>query len=229
MIGVTLESGEKIDAPIVVNVSGPHSFQITEMAGQTEKNNIRTKALRHEVHVVPPPPGYKPEEDGYHTNDADIGAYYRPEVGNLILTGSVDPECDPKEFVDPDDFNRQVTTKQWKAQVFRLARRIPELPIPGQPQGVVDLYDVSDDWIPIYDKSDLDGYYQAIGTSGNQFKTAPVVGCLMAELIDQVEKGHNHDAHPLQYTLPHLGITIDTGVFHRKRKINLNSSFSVIG
>ena len=229
VIGVTLESGEKIDAPIVVNVSGPHSFQITEMAGQTEKNNIRTKALRHEVHVVPPPPGYKPEEDGYHTNDADIGAYYRPEVGNLILTGSVDPECDPKEFVDPDDFNRQVTTKQWKAQVFRLARHIPELPIPGQPQGVVDLYDVSDDWIPIYDKSDLDGYYQAIGTSGNQFKTAPVVGSLMAELIDQVEKGHNHDAHPLQYTLPHLGITIDTGVFHRKRKINLNSSFSVIG
>jgi len=30
--------------------------------------------------------------------------------------------------------------------------------------------DVSDDWIPIYDKSDLKGYYQAIGTSGNQFR-----------------------------------------------------------
>ena len=42
---------------------------------------------------------------------------------------------------------------------------------PNQHAGLVDLYDVSDDWIPIYDKSDLKGYYQAIGTSGNQFKT----------------------------------------------------------
>ena len=30
------------------------------------------------------------------------------------------------------------------------------------------MYDVSDDWIPIYDRTDLDGFYVAIGTSGNQ-------------------------------------------------------------
>jgi sarcosine oxidase subunit beta len=227
--GVTLDDDSRIDAGIVVNVSGPHSFLVTEMAGQTENNTIKTKALRHEVHVVPPPPGYKPEETGFHTNDADIGAYYRPETGNLILTGSVDPECDPQEWVDPDNFNRQITTDQWKAQVYRLARRIPDLPIPSAPKGLVDLYDVSDDWLPIYDKSDLGGYYQAIGTSGNQFKTAPVVGVLMAELIDQVEKGYDHDARPLPFQLPHLGITIDTGVFHRHRQINPNSTFSVIG
>jgi glycine/D-amino acid oxidase-like deaminating enzyme len=88
---------------------------------------------------------------------------------------------------------------------------------------------VSDDWLPIYDKSDLNGYYQAIGTSGNQFKTAPVVGAMMTELIDQVENGYDHDASPLPYQLPHLGIAIDTGVFHRKRHINPNSTFSVIG
>jgi sarcosine oxidase subunit beta len=94
---------------------------------------------------------------------------------------------------------------------------------------VVDLYDVTEDWLPIYDRSDLHGFYQAIGTSGNQFKTAPVAGALMAELIDRVEKGYDHDAHPLQYTLPHLGITVDTGVFHRNREINPDSSFSVMG
>ena len=229
VLGVILEDGTQIDAAIVVNISGPHSFKITEMAGQSDANLIKTKALRHEVHVIPPPDGFSPEDEGYHTNDTDIGNYYRPEVGNMLLTGSVDPECDPKVFVDPDDFNREVTTEQWKAQVYRLARRIRNLPIPNTPRGVVDLYDVSDDWLPIYDKSDLAGYYQAIGTSGNQFKTAPVVGGMMAELIDKVEKGYDHDASPLQYTLPHLGITIDTGVFHRKRKINRNSSFSVIG
>jgi len=227
--GVTLDDGSMIDSPIVVNVSGPHSFQITELAAQSRNNAIKTKALRHEVHVVPPPEGFAPEKQGYHTNDVNIGAYYRPESGGMILTGSVDPACDPKEFVDPDDFDREVSRPQWEAQVFRLARRIPGLPIPSSPRGVVDLYDVADDWLPIYDKSDLKGYYQAIGTSGNQFKTAPVAGGLMAELIDKVQKGYDHDGSPLQYQLPHLGLNIDTGAFHRNRKINENSSFSVIG
>jgi len=229
VLGITLDNGEQIDAPIIVNVSGPHSFKITEMAGLGENNNIKTRALRHEVHVVPPPDNWRPEEEGFHTNDADIGAYYRPEAGNMILTGSVDPECDPKEWVDPDNFDNQVSESQWKAQVYRLARRIPGLPIPNQPSGIVDLYDVSDDWIPIYDKSDFKGYYQAIGTSGNQFKTAPVVGGMMAELIDKVEKGYDHDAAPLKFKLPRLGLTIDMGAFHRNRKINRDSSFSVIG
>jgi sarcosine oxidase subunit beta len=227
--GVTVDGGEEIDAPVVVNVGGPHSFQVTAMAGQSGRSNIKTRALRHEVHVVPPPEGYKPLEEGYHTNDTDIGAYYRPEAGNMILTGSVDPECDPKEWVDPDDFDRQVSERQWQAQVYRLARRIPGLRVPNRPSGTVDLYDVSDDWIPIYDKSDLGGYYQAIGTSGNQFKTAPVVGAMMTALIERVEQGYDHDATPLQYRLPHLGVTIDMGAFHRNREIHRESSFSVIG
>ena len=50
-------------------------------------------------------------------------------------------------------------------------------------QAVVDLYDVSDDWVPIYDRTDLDGFYVAIGTSGNQYKNGPVAGHVMAELI----------------------------------------------
>ena len=229
VMGITLSNGEQIDAPIVVNAAGPHSFQVTEMAGKSERNNIKTRALRHEVHVVPPPDNYKPEEEGYHTNDTDIGAYYRPEAGNMILTGSVDPECDPKEWVDPDNFDRQVSESQWNAQVYRLARRMPGLKIPNQPSGIVDLYDVSDDWIPIYDKSDLKGYYQAIGPSGNPFKTAPVVGAMMATLIDQEEQGCDQTAISLKYRLPHLGISIDMGAFHRNREINLDSSFSVIG
>jgi sarcosine oxidase subunit beta len=227
--GVTLADGTQINAPVIVNVSGPHSFKITAMAGITESNGIKTRALRHEVHVVPPPEGYKPEEEGFHTSDADVGAYYRPEAGNMMLTGSVDPECDPKEWVDPDDFDREVSESQWNAQVYRLARRFPDLPIPRRHRGIVDLYDVSDDWIPIYDKSDLGGYYQAIGSSGNQFKTAPPAGAMMAELIQKVENGYDHDAHPLQHKLLHLGISIDMAAFHRNREINRNSSFSVAG
>ncbi len=229
--GITLADGRQFDAPVVINAAGPHSFIINRLAGVYDKCNIKTKALRHEVAVVPSPPGFNFEKDGYHTSDGDNAIYFRPEVGNSILIGSEDPKCDPQEWIDdPDVFNRNTTDLQWKAQVYRCARRIPELPIPDKKRGVVDLYDCSDDWIPIYDKSDLGGFYLAIGTSGNQYKNAPVVGMVMAELIDQCEHhGLDHDQNPLQFTLPHTGITIDIGFYSRNREINYNSSFSVNG
>src|SRR5436309_4756049 len=47
-----------IDAPIVVNVAGPHSFVINRMAGVEDDMNVKTRALRHEVHHVPAPPDF---------------------------------------------------------------------------------------------------------------------------------------------------------------------------
>jgi sarcosine oxidase subunit beta len=228
--GVGLESGEAIDAPVVVNAAGPHSFVINELAGVDKGMKISTRALRHEVHYLPAPPGYDLETNGWLISDDDIGGYARPEAGNKILIGSQDPECDPKEWVDdPDEFNREVTGEQWEAQVFRMAQRIPGLPIPGQAQGVVDLYDVSDDWIPIYDRSDLDGFYMAVGTSGNQYKNGPMVGLLMAELIEACERGHDHDTDPVQVTCPITGFTLNAGFYSRNRDIVEGSSFSVLG
>jgi len=230
VLGVTLKTGEQIDAPIVVNVAGPHSFVINRMAGVEEEMNIKTKALRHEVHHVPSPEGFDFEKDGFHTSDGDNYIYFRPETGNTILIGSEDPLCDPKEWIeDPDNYNNEVTESQWRAQVYRCARRIPDLKIPSRTSGVVDLYDVSDDWIPIYDKSALRGFYMAIGSSGNQFKNAPVAGHCMAELIDACEKGHDHDANPLKVKTVYTGLELNMGFYSRNREINPNSSFSVNG
>ena len=85
---------------------------------------------------------------------------------------------------------------------MRVAQRFTGLPIPSRVRGVVELYDVSDDWIPIYDKSDLPGFYMAVGTSGNQFKNAPVVGEMMAALIEACEAGRDHDSDPLGLPSP---------------------------
>jgi sarcosine oxidase, subunit beta len=228
--GVTLDSGEEIDAPVVVNVAGPHSFVINRLAGVEETMNIKTRALRHEVHIVPAPPGIDYEHEGFHTSDGDQGIYFRPEAGNNILIGSEDPPCDPQVWVDDaETFDRNVTRAQYAAQVYRVARRIPTVEVPSQPRGLSDLYDVSDDWIPLYDRSDLDGFYMAVGTSGNQFKNAPVVGLLMAELIDACEKGQDHDANPVQVKVPYTGVVLDAGFYSRNREINPNSSFSVNG
>lgn len=227
--GVTLEDGTRIEAPVVINASGPHSFVINRMAGVEKGMNIKTRALRHEVAHVPAPEGFDYESTGCPSSDSDIGGYWRPEVGNHILTGSEDPECDPKEWIDdPDVFNRNLTD-QAKAQAYRLAQRIPSMPVPNQIQGVVDLYDVADDWIPIYDKSDLPGFYMAVGTSGNQYKNAPVVGKMMAELIEQCEQGRDHDNDPVIFHLEKTNHDVNMKFFSRLREINKESSFSVLG
>jgi sarcosine oxidase subunit beta len=226
--GVVLDGNERIEAPVVVNVAGAWSQVLNDMAGASGDMNISTRALKQEVVHVPSPEGFDYERQGMVTSDSDIGCYARPERGNHILVGSEDPECDEREFVDPDRFDDSFT-EQWRVQALRMGQRIPSLGIPSRMQGVVSLYDVSDDWIPIYDRSSLPGFYMAIGTSGNQFKNAPVVGLMMAHLIDRCEKGHDHDAEPLQFEMARTGRSIDLGFYSRRREVNTQSSFSVLG
>ena len=228
VVGITLADGETLASPVVLNASGPHSFKINEMAGVIEGMNVKTRALRHEVAHVPAPEGVDFERDGCVFSDSDIGGYARPELGNHILIGSEDPPCDEREWVDPDDFNRDFTD-QWRTMAMRLAQRIPELLIPSKMKGVVELYDVTDDWIPIYDKSDLPGFYMAGGTSGNQLKNAPIAGEMMADLIEACEAGRDHDADPIDFHLKHIDHTFSLGFFSRLREINPDSSFSVLG
>ena len=106
---------------------------------------------------------------------------------------------------------------------------MPSLGIPSRKRGVVELYDASDDWIPIYDKSSLNGFYMACGTSGNQYKNATVAARMMVGLIQYCEAGNNHDEKPFKYHLTKLDRELDVGFFSRLRKINPESSNSVLG
>ena len=51
----------------------------------------------------------------------------------------------------------------------------------------------------------------------------------MAALIEYGEAGNDHDVNPLEFTLPQTGHRIDVGFYSRKREINPESSFSVLG
>ncbi len=226
--GVRLDSGEELHAPVVVNVGGPASRRINEMAGVTGDMTIETRPLRQEVVHVPAPEGFDFEHDGIIVSDSDISCYCRPERGNNILIGSEDPPCDPHDWVDDRDWNPDFTD-QWTTQAMRYAQRVPSLGIPSRMRGVVELYDAATDWIPIYDRSSLPGFYMACGTSGNQYKNAPVAGRLMAAIIAYCEDGNDHDAHPLAFRFGHIGHEISAGFFSRKRAINEDSSFSVLG
>ena len=226
--GVCLSTGEIINAKVVVNVAGPHSMKINSMAGAETDMKVNTRALKVEVAHVPSPIGFNYEHDAFVISDSDIGCYSRPEIGNHILIGSEDPECDKRIFVDPDDWDDNFSD-QWKTQVYRQAQRYKDLPVSSPLKGVVSLYDVSDDWMPIYDKSCIPGFYMACGSSGNQYKNGPVAGNLMAGLIEYCETGNDHDRNPFQFHLKNIDYDLNTAVMSRLRTINTESSFSVLG
>ncbi len=226
--GVVLEDGTRIESSIVVNVAGPHSSVINKMVGADKDMNIQTRALKKEVAHIPAPEGFDFEKDGMVISDNDIGVYCRPETGNHVLAGSEDPECDLREWVDPDDYDRNFT-EQASTQAMRMAQRMSGLKMPRRMRGAVDLYDVSDDWLPIYDCSSIEGFYMACGSSGNQFKNAPVAGKIMAKLVEYCESGNDHDHSPMQFQLSQIDYPLNTGNMSRLRKLNPNSSFSVLG
>ena len=96
----------------------------------------------------------------------------------------------------------------------------------GYLQHAMELMDALDS---PYDQSDLAGFYMAIGTSGNQFKNAPIVGEMMADLIEACENGNDQDQNPINLHLQHIDRTVTTGFYSRLREVNQDSSFSVLG
>jgi glycine/D-amino acid oxidase-like deaminating enzyme len=91
------------------------------------------------------------------------------------------------------------------------------------------VYDASSDWTPIYDRTSAAGFYVAMGTSGNQFKNAPVVGQLMTVLIQAVGSGRDHDSDPVVFVGPRTGQPIDLGAFSRLRNPHGDAPTSVMG
>jgi len=68
-----------------------------------------------------------------------------------------------------------------------------------------------------------------MGTSGNQFKNAPLAGRFMAAIVGAVEDGHDHDSEPLRYVGEYTGAAINLAAFSRKRPVNTASTGTVMG
>lgn len=225
-----LADGKSVDCAVVVNAAGPWSGALNQLAGVGAEFTIDVRPLRQEVHEVPAPAGYSDGHLGTAVADLDLGTYLRPSVHGTLFVGGTEPEGDGLEWVDdPDLADPRVTAERYDAQVSRAARRLPGLHVPHRRSGIAGVYDAADDWTPIYDRTDAPGFYVAMGTSGNQFKNAPVVGRLMATLVEQVEAGHDHDATPVRYAAEHTTATIDLGAFSRIRSRNAASSGTVMG
>ncbi len=218
LAGVRLADGEVVEAPIVINVGGPHSAMLNVLAGADVDMAIRHRPLRHEVFVVPAPEGLGLDDGAPIVSDLDIGQYFRPQMGGTLLVGGTEPACDAMEWVDdPDYYDENTSVEKFETTMYRLARRVPDFGVPLRPVGLAALYDVADDWVPIYDCSSVRGWYMACATSGNQFKNAPIAGKFMVAIVDAVEGGRDHDRDPVQFVGEHTGRSIDLGAFSRRR------------
>ena len=225
--GVRLSDGQEISCQVVINAAGPHAQKINDLAGLAQAHNIQTRVIHHETVHIRCPHAASADHTPIMLYDTDVGSYARADTGENILVGSLGARGEVEMAADPDDFDRNLSSHAIEP-LYRLAQRIPPLGIPNTLSGVADLWDVSDDWIPIYDRTDVGGFYLAIGTSGNQFKTAPVVGELMTALVNACENGADHDREPIQFLLSRTGHTINLGFFSRNREPNPASSLSVL-
>ena len=226
--GVKLDDGAEIHAPVVVNVAGPRSAHINAMAGALDDMNISTKALKQEVVHVPAPEGFDFYNDGFVVSDSDIGCYVRPEKGNYILIGSEDPECDPREEVDWETYDRNFSD-QWTHQAYRYAqaRAVARHSQPDEGRGrcLRCFRRLDSDLRQVMRSGLLHGLRnqrQPVQERANRRK-------MMAALVDYCEGGNDHDANPMPFTLPYIQREVSAGFYSRRRTINPESSMSVIG
>jgi sarcosine oxidase subunit beta len=219
--GVRLDDGTHISSAVVVNAAGPWSRTLNALAGVGQGWTVSVRPMRQEVHQVPAPSGYStPSQLGPIVADLDLGTYVRDTPGEGLLVGGTEPECDPFEWLDdPDGCNPNPTRLAFDAQVTRAARRFPRLGVPGSPRGTAGVYDVTEDWAPIYDETEREGFFVAIGTSGNQFKNAPLAGKFLAALVC----GRRY------YVGDYTGLRVDLDVFSRLRSRNADSTGTVMG
>jgi glycine/D-amino acid oxidase-like deaminating enzyme len=227
VIGVEIDGNEKILADVVINAGGPWSNRINQLAGVGEDFTISVKPMRQEVHQINTPMNLIP---GPIIGGLDLGTYMRSSPTGSTLIGGTEPECDRLDWVDDvEAVNLNRTKELFEAQVTRAARRFPALQIPNSPSGIAGIYDVAADWTPIYDRTELDGFFVAIGTSGNQFKNAPMVGKLITALIDAVRAGQDHDIDPVKVRAERTGNEINMSAFSRKRLFNADNTGTVMG
>src|SRR5699024_1691604 len=129
---IELDGRDTLEAPIVVNAAGPWSTALNRLAGAGDDFTVTVAPLRQEVHHVPLPESLRGLETPVPIlADLDLGTYLRADSDHSLLIGGTEPECDPLEWVhDPDHADPRPTRERFEAQVYRGARRLPDLTVP---------------------------------------------------------------------------------------------------
>jgi glycine/D-amino acid oxidase-like deaminating enzyme len=165
-----------ISAPSVINAAGLWGARVGAMVGV----DIPISVCRHKINIVTWPH----DASGPHPMVYDFvtNIYTRPELGEHILVGGLEPE-EAHDLADPDRYKEGVTLDESTDALARASHRFPALAEGRIARGYAGCFDVTPDWHPILDRVGPDGHYVAVGFSGHGFKLSPAVGQMMASLV----------------------------------------------
>ena len=247
---VTLSNGDVIETPRVINCAGPYSQKVEQLAFPDEGScttnqgpivksdaTVSSRPLRVEGNILETPPGLDKETE-IITFDLEAGFYQKPDAGtSRMVVGGLELNEDPLDWVDHDKIGDTeaggadaIPGDQAMLWLYRYALRVPSTKIPSsrnQIKGFVSTYDVSDDWSPICDASNLGGYYALRATSGNCFKTAPLLSQMLSKIIVETENGRDTHETGSYIDLPlggEAGNKLRLDTYSRKRKV-----FNILG
>lgn len=212
--GVRTDRNEVYSAPIVVNCAGPHSGWVNLVARSPLP--LALAPLRQAV--LHGTSRWLAESAGPLPVIADLmhGYYLRPDPERVRI-GAVWSRDETEFVADPDQADPTVDRETLALRLAAARRRLPALEL-DQVMGLTGIYDVTvQDWYPIIDRTDTQGYFVAVGTSGAWFKAAPVIGWLASQVIGAVLEGRDVDQDPLELTLPMSGHRIPMSLFSRRR------------
>ncbi|MDH5758495.1 MAG: FAD-binding oxidoreductase [Gemmatimonadota bacterium] len=174
--GVDTDGGA-LAAPRVVNCAGPWGARVAAMAGL----EVPVSSCRAQVAVFSRPEGGR----GPHPVVLDFAhaSYFRPETGDLMLVGLIDPS-EADDVVDPDAYPEH-TDEGFDLMVGeRWIARCPPMEEAEPRRGYSGLYAITPDWHPVIDEVPAgSGHFLCTGFSGHGFKLAPAVGLLTAQMV----------------------------------------------
>ena len=171
--GVETDKGF-ISSRCVVLCAGPWTPLLHPLAAMP----LPIKAKRGQVCYTNRPSGLPQKELAFY--DEITGLYTHPE-GDTNLVGI---DFDFSNVWDPNRYNREIDEDYVTSALEALGYRFPVLCGSHVVRGVVGLYDFTPDGHPIIDGPlGLEGYYVAAGFSGCGFKSSPMSGLGLAELV----------------------------------------------
>ena len=172
--GVVTESGEGIEAPVVVSAVGPWSRPLFRAVGV----DLPVDTEYHQVAILKNPPRMRP--GGCACIDSLLQLYYRSEGRDMTLVGGF---YGPRG-VDADEFPQAASDESIAEMAVGIARRIPALEEGGVVRAITGVYDMSPDARPLLGPvPGLEGLHVMAGFSGMGFKISPAVGLAMSELL----------------------------------------------
>jgi glycine/D-amino acid oxidase-like deaminating enzyme len=182
---VSLDNGDELATPLLVNAAGPWCNGLSRMVGL----EVPWTLVPTRIQVI-----YR---DRPETLEGHIlgGIYFRTENnGQQLVIGSVREEDEREAVDDPDDFRTETDEDFELVNLHALHHRLPALPYSGRVRGYCGLYTTNrEDVHPVLGPTDVEGFWLANGFSGHGFKLAPAIGSMLAQAITGEKRDFDTD------------------------------------